>query len=268
MFLLLLCLPWLSNAQGNLQFNQVKLVGSTAETVPVGKVWKIESAPVSVKDGIQAIPRFMLGQDTILLACCDPFTVSQLENVISVKLEWKGSNSGTSNTNPPTTWTQNGASNVSIKLQGIKNPAQAFEQIIPCSNVPTGNSENYIVLGNHVPLYPNSNQITSFSLSFSIQSYAISGLPIPFIYAPCSYDFLVTFNLATGKSILFPLSTSGGSASSVGIVPISIFGPNIPTESRDRKFSTEFPIWVPAGTSVKTLSNIGKLSILEFNVTQ
>ena len=29
-------------AQGNLQFNQVKLV-STVETVPVGKVWKVES---------------------------------------------------------------------------------------------------------------------------------------------------------------------------------------------------------------------------------
>jgi hypothetical protein len=29
-------------AQGNLQFNQVKLV-STLETVPVGKVWKVES---------------------------------------------------------------------------------------------------------------------------------------------------------------------------------------------------------------------------------
>ncbi len=32
----------LACAQGNLQFNQVKLVTST-ETVPVGKVWKIES---------------------------------------------------------------------------------------------------------------------------------------------------------------------------------------------------------------------------------
>jgi len=30
-------------AQGNLQFNQVKLV-TTVETVPVGKVWKVESA--------------------------------------------------------------------------------------------------------------------------------------------------------------------------------------------------------------------------------
>ena len=30
--------------QGNLQFNQVKLVTSTMEAVPVGKVWKLESA--------------------------------------------------------------------------------------------------------------------------------------------------------------------------------------------------------------------------------
>jgi hypothetical protein len=33
-----------SFAQGNLEFNQVKLVGSTTETVPAGKIWKIESA--------------------------------------------------------------------------------------------------------------------------------------------------------------------------------------------------------------------------------
>jgi len=32
-----------SNAQGNLQFNKVKLV-STLETVPAGKVWKLETA--------------------------------------------------------------------------------------------------------------------------------------------------------------------------------------------------------------------------------
>jgi hypothetical protein len=37
-----LILSTLANAQGNLQFNQVKLVTSL-ETVPSGKVWKIES---------------------------------------------------------------------------------------------------------------------------------------------------------------------------------------------------------------------------------
>lgn len=42
---LLFSLIWLSFgllAQGNLQFNQVKLV-TTVETVPVGKVWKVEA---------------------------------------------------------------------------------------------------------------------------------------------------------------------------------------------------------------------------------
>jgi hypothetical protein len=43
LFLLtVLILSNLASAQGNLQFNQVKLVTSL-ETVPVGKVWKIES---------------------------------------------------------------------------------------------------------------------------------------------------------------------------------------------------------------------------------
>ena len=37
-----LILSTLANAQGNLQFKQVKLVTSI-ETVPLGKVWKIES---------------------------------------------------------------------------------------------------------------------------------------------------------------------------------------------------------------------------------
>ncbi|MCC6601304.1 MAG: hypothetical protein IT223_11620 [Crocinitomicaceae bacterium] len=30
-------------AQSTLQFNQVKLIGSTTETVPTGKIWKIEN---------------------------------------------------------------------------------------------------------------------------------------------------------------------------------------------------------------------------------
>jgi len=41
--LILFFVAFLGNAQGNLQFNQVKLV-TTLETVPAGKVWKVESA--------------------------------------------------------------------------------------------------------------------------------------------------------------------------------------------------------------------------------
>ena len=39
----LVCLFTQLRAQGNLQFNQVKLV-TTVQTVPAGKVWKVESA--------------------------------------------------------------------------------------------------------------------------------------------------------------------------------------------------------------------------------
>lgn len=38
----LIKLNWF-NAQGNLQFNQVLRIGNTAQTVPVGKVWKVET---------------------------------------------------------------------------------------------------------------------------------------------------------------------------------------------------------------------------------
>lgn len=31
------------NAQGNLQFNKVKLIGVQIDTIPIGKVWKVES---------------------------------------------------------------------------------------------------------------------------------------------------------------------------------------------------------------------------------
>ncbi|MEY4520969.1 MAG: hypothetical protein RIT10_154 [Bacteroidota bacterium] len=41
-FITLFFLGTTSFAQGNLQFNQVKLV-STVETVPTGKVWKVEA---------------------------------------------------------------------------------------------------------------------------------------------------------------------------------------------------------------------------------
>ncbi|MBM3164665.1 MAG: hypothetical protein FJZ80_04305 [Bacteroidetes bacterium] len=39
---LALVIGYAAQAQGNLQFNQVKLV-TTVETVPVGKVWKVEA---------------------------------------------------------------------------------------------------------------------------------------------------------------------------------------------------------------------------------
>ncbi len=49
-FILFILLNQLAFAQGNLQFNQVKLV-TAQETVPAGKVWKIESVIYNIAEG-------------------------------------------------------------------------------------------------------------------------------------------------------------------------------------------------------------------------
>jgi len=49
-FILFILLNQLVFAQGNLQFNQVKLV-TALETVPAGKVWKIESVIYNIAEG-------------------------------------------------------------------------------------------------------------------------------------------------------------------------------------------------------------------------
>jgi hypothetical protein len=49
-FFLTMCSIGVLEAQGNLQFNQVKMVFAQ-ETVPVGKVWKIESVIYSASVG-------------------------------------------------------------------------------------------------------------------------------------------------------------------------------------------------------------------------
>ncbi|MCF8329893.1 MAG: hypothetical protein K9I37_06110 [Crocinitomicaceae bacterium] len=49
-FILFILLNQVAFSQGNLQFNQVKLV-TAQETVPVGKVWKVESVIYNIAEG-------------------------------------------------------------------------------------------------------------------------------------------------------------------------------------------------------------------------
>lgn len=49
-FIIFTLLNQLAFAQGNLQFNQVKLV-TVLETVPAGKVWKVESVIYNIPSG-------------------------------------------------------------------------------------------------------------------------------------------------------------------------------------------------------------------------
>ena len=47
--LLFLLISKYSFSQTNLQFNKVKLIGATPDTVPIGKTWKVESAIYSAE---------------------------------------------------------------------------------------------------------------------------------------------------------------------------------------------------------------------------
>src|SRR5687768_13695285 len=78
-----------ASAQGTLQFNQVKLINNTAQIVPAGKVWKVESVNLSVKDGNRVAPAFKINTDTVILGY-DSYQTTDLENVTSIVVQVKG----------------------------------------------------------------------------------------------------------------------------------------------------------------------------------
>ena len=255
----------ISYGQGNLQFNQAFFIGGTPISVPTGKVWKIESALLSIKDGIRVVPQFSIGADTVILGY-DSYTVSQLENIVSVTLEWKGSNYGVLNN--VCSWVcsghANGASDVVLSMNGIGTGASIYNQSMTFSNVPNTENTAFVPLGTLSTTSAN-NSISSFNLTFR---------PIPTLHCTSSscysygfsYSFRVVFLLANGNAYTYTFNESGDGS---GTSPLrTINGPTIATETRTRpQTTTSFPIWVPAGNSVKTISNISKLSVLEFNIT-
>jgi hypothetical protein len=263
-FFLVLCS--LLYSQGNLQFNQVKLVGDAPLTVPTEKVWKIESATLSIKDGIRVPPRFIIGTDTIVMGY-DSYSTTELENVVSVKLEWKGSNSG-GNAGCYGCWagtSANGSNTVLINVGGVAQGSSILNENLSFSNVPSGSNGNYVNLGTTAFTNSANNVVSNWTLRFT-----------PISIQPClpgstaygwgtNYNFRVTFLLSNGNAISYVVTHQGQGCGSAP--QQSVLNPTIATETRSRpQVSTQFPIWVPSGTVLKTLTNIAKLSVLEFNI--
>ena len=265
-FFLVLCS--LLYSQGNLQFNQVKLVGDAPLTVPAEKVWKIESATLSIKDGIRVPPRFIIGTDTIVMGY-DSYTTSQLENVVSVKLEWKGSNDAGGNGTCGcccTSYTpSNGSNNFVFVVGGNSTGSNILSENLTFSNIPGTSISSYAPLGNINLVNGGNNKVTSWTLYFT----PISAQPCLPTYTTTtwgvSYTFRVTFLLLNGNAVSYEVSKSQFNCG--GAPQLNVTNPTITTETKSRaQVTTQFPIWVPSGTIVKTLSNIAKLSVLEFNI--
>jgi hypothetical protein len=210
------------SAQNNLQFNQVKLVGSTAETVPVGKVWKIESAPLTVKNGIRVPPTFVIGNDTIILGY-DSYTTSILENVVSVKLEWAGSNSAYSGIGGCigyTTYPGSGAKNIKINISGMGSGNNIFEETLNFSNIPNSSSSNFSALGVSIISNQRNNSLSSWTLDFTPINAMNANNTFGF-----GYSFRVTFLLSNGNAISYIVSSESFGCGTPS--QVSIAGPSM-----------------------------------------
>jgi hypothetical protein len=249
-----------------LQFNQVKLVGDAPLTVPTEKVWKIESATLSIKDGIRVPPRFIIGTDTIVMGY-DSYTTSQLENVVSVKLEWKGSNTGGNVTcsGCGIGSSSNGSNSVSINVGGVAQGSSILNDNLSFNNIPSGSNGNYVNIGTTTLTNSANNVVSNWTLFFTPISNPHCGNSALYGFSwGTNYSFRVTFLLANGNALSYVVTHQ---SQGCGTTQQSVLNPTIATETKSRpQVSTQFPIWVPSGIVVKTLTNIAKLSVLEFNV--
>lgn len=91
MLLPLLLIAFAMHAQGTLQFNQVKLV-TTSQTVPTGKVWKVESVIASSDLGINNTGTTETKSTQI--------TIGGNTCYINQTSTWVGSSNSGSNANP------------------------------------------------------------------------------------------------------------------------------------------------------------------------
>ena len=262
-FLILLLLSSIAYSQGNLQFNQVKLIGDSPQTVPTGKVWKIESAPLTVKNGIRVPPTFIMGTDTIVMGY-DSYTTTNLENVISVGIEYKGSGCFYP------------VSSIVLHLDGVGNGSNILSQDLSFPNISVGAS-NYKKIGTvNLAQFSSNNIISSFFLSLASSSqYTGVGCTNGAAKGGWNYNFRITFYLANGNSVIY--NTSSNTSPICGTCCSNCFSdaqgimPTITANSETRSrpaITTQFPIWLPSGTAVRTFTNISKLSVIEFNIVQ
>ena len=249
-------------SQGNLQFNQVKLIGDSPQTVPTGKVWKIESAPLTVKNGIRVPPTFIMGTDTIVMGY-DSYTTTNLENVISVGIEYKGSGCFYP------------VSSIVLHLDGVGNGSNILSQDLSFPNISVGAS-NYTKIGSvNLVQFSSNNIISSFFLSLASSSQYTRVGCVNTTRGGWNYNFRITFYLANGNSVIY--NTSSQNSSNCGACCSNCFSdeqgimPTITANSETRSrpaTTTQFPIWLPSGTAVRTFTNISKLSVIEFNIVQ
>lgn len=240
-------------AQYNLQYSQVKMVGASEETVPAGRVWKIESAMISRKDGNTVTPSFRVVKsgvpDTIYLGL-DSYNISSWYDVNTIDIYIrKGPNISCSYSS-------------SINLRILGSGSTGFiDQLYSHSFTASSLTTSFPVVPNvsFTPPSAGNNSIDKWqlysNLNFEGVEYRVvvnlkNGTKLSYIY---NYSLNGNYCYSTWNVTSWHVGSS--STPPVDITRIDIVRPSV---------TTSFPIWLSAGASLKTLKNIAWLSVIEF----
>lgn len=246
LFLLSLGVGLQAMAQGTLQFNQVKLV-TAQETVPAGKVWKVESALLGLSQGIRVSPWFRVNTDTIVMGY-DSYNVSRWENVVSIQIQGRAAS-------------VTGTASVRLRIVGTGG-GQVIDQVY---STPISTNTNWSTLATHVPPSPGNNEIDRWAFWSFLQGSSAGG---------SDWEFRVVVNLSNGAQIVNTYSGSPGCCSnygsgSTGNNYVGSSGSTAAVERMDRvrpQISTSFPFWLGAGQTLQAGGNVRGLSVIEFNI--
>ena len=233
------------HAQGNLQFNQVKLV-QAIDSVPQNKVWKLESAVLGISQGIRVSPTFYMNGDTVVLGY-DSYNVSRWENVTSVVVQVRGQ-----------------LCNTVVRMRFLgSGGGSAIDQ--DNSSATLNSTYNpFTTVATFTPPSPGNNEIDRWNFWLAVANQTSGGTP----------EFRVVVNLANGAQIVETYNASSGcgccySVNNSWANLVGSSGSTIALSRMDRirpQISTSLPMWLPAGTTLQAGGNVKALSVIEFNV--
>ena len=234
------------HAQGNLQFNQVKLV-QAIDSVPQNKVWKLESAVLGISQGIRVSPTFYMNGDTVVLGY-DSYNVSRWENVTSVVVQVRGQ-----------------LCNTVVRMRFLgSGGGSAIDQDNSSANL-NSTYNQFTTVATFTPPSPGNNEIDRWNFWLAAGNPTSGGYP----------EFRIVVNLANGAQIVETYNHNSSCNSccyNVGDARANLVGNSGSTIALSRmdrtrpQISTSLPMWLPAGTTLQAGGNVKALSVIEFNV--
>lgn len=233
------------HAQGNLQFNQVKLV-QAIDSVPQNKVWKVESAVLGISQGIRVSPTFYINGDTVVMGY-DSYNVSRWENVTSVVVEARGQ-----------------ICNTVVRMRFLGSGGGTVIDQNNSSATLNSTYNQFTTVATFIPPSPGNNEIDRWNFWLMAANPTSGG--------PSEYRIVV--NLANGSQIVETYSVSSGCSGGYSLNQTWVnfagnSGSTVALSRMDRvrpQISSSLPMWLPAGTTLQAGGNVKALSVIEFNV--